>query len=367
LLVDDAPNNLRLLARMLEEHGYEVRTVTSGAAALTSVALEAPDLVLLDIAMPDMNGYEVCAHLRANPHTRMIPVIFVSALDEALDKVRAFDVGGVDYISKPFHTQEVLARVRTHLSLRAAQQQLTHNNQQLQQEITERLSMEEQLRLLSQRLVEVQEDERRALARELHDEVGQILTGLNLTLESVVQAPADQHPRRLGYAQQLVTELIQRVREMSMQLRPPMLDDLGLLPTLFWHFEHYTAQTNIHVTFQHTGLDRRFAPDIEVTTYRIVQEALTNVARHAGVTRVSVRIGVHQQQLIVQVQDDGHGFDPQAVRVTASSSGLAGIRERVNLLNGHVNIDAAPGNGVCLTVDMPLHQHAVRPESTSSS
>jgi signal transduction histidine kinase len=341
LLVDDAPNNLRLLSSMLEEHGYEVRTVTSGKSALTSVRTEAPDLLLLDIAMPEMNGYEVCEQLQADPQTRDIPVIFISALHDALDKVRAFEAGGVDYISKPFHVQEVLARVRTHLALRSAQRQLVQQNQQLQS--------------LSHRLVDVQEQERRAIARELHDEVGQILTGLNLSLEVVGHAPTDeQRTARLENAQQMVTELIQYVREMSMQLRPPMLDDLGVLPALFWHFERYTAQTGIEVRCQHTGIERRFAPEVEVTIYRIIQEALTNIARHASVTHAIVRLWAHNAHLTIQVQDQGEGFRPAETRATSASSGLAGIHERARLLGGHVDIESAPGQGTQLTVELPL-------------
>jgi diguanylate cyclase (GGDEF)-like protein len=135
LIVDDIPENLQLLSQMLEANGYRVRTVTNGKRALTSVSIDAPDLILLDIAMPEMNGYEVCKHLKQQEHTRDIPVIFISALDDALDKVRAFAVGGVDYISKPFHVEEVLARVHTHLSLLRSKQEVQQMNMRLQQTV----------------------------------------------------------------------------------------------------------------------------------------------------------------------------------------------------------------------------------------
>jgi signal transduction histidine kinase len=357
LLVDDAPNNLRLLTGLLEEHGYDVRTVTSGASALKAVGLEPPDLILLDVAMPGMNGYEVCEKLRANPETRTIPVIFISALDGALDKVRAFDVGGVDYISKPFHAQEVLARVRTHLALRSTQRQLETQNYKLQQEITERMEAERQLQFLSHRLVEVQENERRAIAHELHEEVGQTLTGLNLSLEIVGSTTEDKRAARLSQAQRMVIDLIQQVREMSMHLRPPMLDDLGVIPALVWYFERYTAQTNIQVALQHTGMERRFTPDIEVSIYRIVQEALTNVARHANVSNVSVQLHTRDHRVIIQIEDQGTGFDPSFAQATSATSGLASIRERVRLLGGQVDIHSAPGQGSTLAVELPLNPH----------
>ena len=125
LVVDDTAENLRLLTNLFREHGYEIRPVLSGKLALQAVARDAPDLILLDINMPDMHGYDVCEELKQNEQWMDIPVIFVSALDEVFDKVRAFDVGGVDYISKPFQVEEVLARVRTHLALRRTQLELT--------------------------------------------------------------------------------------------------------------------------------------------------------------------------------------------------------------------------------------------------
>jgi two-component system NtrC family sensor kinase len=131
LVVDDNPANLNLLSNLLREHGYDVRPAISGVLALKMVGLELPDLILLDVKMPEMDGYEVCRHLNADERTREIPVIFLSALREAIDKVGAFSVGGVDYITKPFQFEEVLARVGTHISLRSMQKHLEEANEQL--------------------------------------------------------------------------------------------------------------------------------------------------------------------------------------------------------------------------------------------
>ncbi len=132
LIVDDTPANLHLLSRMLAEQGYRVRPVPDGPLALAATRAEPPDLILLDIRMPEMNGYQVCEHLKANAQTRDIPIIFISALDATQDKVRAFTAGGVDYITKPFQFEEVLARVETHLALRKLQKQLQDANKKLQ-------------------------------------------------------------------------------------------------------------------------------------------------------------------------------------------------------------------------------------------
>jgi signal transduction histidine kinase len=133
LIVDDALPNLRLLSRMLKDSGFQVRGISNSSMVTTVVHAEPPDLILLDINMPGLSGYEVCAQLKADERTHEIPVIFISALDDVLDKVRAFSVGGIDYITKPFQVEEVLARVRTHLTVRRLQQQLESQIAELQE------------------------------------------------------------------------------------------------------------------------------------------------------------------------------------------------------------------------------------------
>ena len=132
LLVDDTPDNLRLLSTMLGERGYKTRKVPNGALALKVAKSAPPDLILLDVMMPDINGYEVCQHLKADPQTASIPVIFISALDAVFDKVKAFSVGGVDYITKPFQIEEVIARLNNQLTIRNLQQELEEKNKSLQ-------------------------------------------------------------------------------------------------------------------------------------------------------------------------------------------------------------------------------------------
>lgn len=135
LVVDDTPANLRLLCQMLAGRGYRVRAATSGARALSSIAAQRPDLILLDIRMNGMDGFEVCDRLKAEPCTADIPVLFISALAELDDKMRAFALGGVDYVTKPFHVEEVLARVETHLALRRLQTELLEANKKMAREL----------------------------------------------------------------------------------------------------------------------------------------------------------------------------------------------------------------------------------------
>lgn len=165
LIVDDTPNNLRFLSKMLTEQGYEVRKAINGQMALKSVQSEPPDLILLDIMMPDLNGYEVCCELKSDPRTQDIPVIFLSALDEVMDKVKAFKVGGIDYITKPFQFEEVLVRVKTHLTLR----QLTQN---LEKRVVERTQE------MQQALRELQQTQLQLVQHEKMSTLGQLVAGI---------------------------------------------------------------------------------------------------------------------------------------------------------------------------------------------
>jgi signal transduction histidine kinase len=134
-----------------------------------------------------------------------------------------------------------------------------------------------------------------------------------------------------------------------------MLDDLGLLPALLWYFERYTAQTNVRVNLTHRGLQRRFQPEVETAAFRIIQEALTNVARHAQVEEVGVRLSLTPRKLSLYVKDKGRGFDPEPVLAGGGSSGVAGMTERAALLGGHLEVESAPGAGTTLAAEIPLN------------
>ena len=210
----------------------------------------------------------------------------------------------------------------------------------------------ERLKILSRRLMEVQEAERRKIALELHDEIGQVLTGLKLSLEIGSRQPAHEVGTSLNQARALVNDLMARVRKLSLDLRPAMLDDLGLLPTLLWHIENYSAQTQVKVNFKHSGLEKRFAPEVETAAYRVVQEALTNVARHAHAKEAMVKLSTHRQTLLIEVEDQGCGFDVERALKGSETSGLAGMRERVVLLDGRLTIESQAEKGTRLVVEM---------------
>ena len=210
---------------------------------------------------------------------------------------------------------------------------------------------------LSRRLVETRENEARAIGRELHDQIGQMLTAMKITLDLAGQLPVEAAAKKIGQAKELIGDLLNRVSRMSLELRPPMLDDLGLIPALVWHVNHFQEQSGIAVEFKHNGVEGiRFTSEIETTAYRVVQESLTNVARHARAARVKVEVRKRGAEMEIHIEDDGVGFDPQAA--LALNRGLGGMRERVGLVGGTFEIESEPGKGAWKTIRLPWKERA---------
>jgi two-component system sensor histidine kinase UhpB len=258
-------------------------------------------------------------------------------------------------ISQRKRAEADLGRYRDHLEelVRERTAELAELNEQLAREVSVRKQAEHGLRALSRRLFQAQEDERRAISRELHDEIGQMLTGLLYRLESAKHAEPSQAAKIIPEAQEVTRDLLTQLRNLSHNLRPSMLDELGLLPSLSAHCKQFSQLMGIAVDFAHERVPEDLSPEISTAAYRIVQEALTNVARHAGVTRVTTRIWADGDRLHILVQDQGKGFDPASV---AGSSGLSGMRERAALLDGLLTIDSFPGRGTRIAAELPLGQ-----------
>jgi signal transduction histidine kinase len=218
-------------------------------------------------------------------------------------------------------------------------------------DITAEKRAEEALRSLPRRLIEMQESTKKEIARELHDEIGQVLTGVGMLLSIPEQAPPAM-TARLEEARRAVHELGGRVRALALDLRPAALDDFGLIAALEGLLERYTRQTGIAVEFVHAVAEgERFRSEVEVAGYRIVQEALTNIARHAAVSEASVMVEASDGKLHVLIEDEGAGFDLSAVHTGA---GLGGMRERVTILGGEMEIVSAPGSGTRVWAELPL-------------
>ena len=216
------------------------------------------------------------------------------------------------------------------------------------------------LQALSRQLIQAQETERREIAIEMHDEIGQTITYLirlfDMSIKNVTASGkySKEMDTQVQNARKLVNDLLQEVRELSTRLRPPMLDDLGLLPALYNHIERVSKQTSIEVEFKHTLPEVRFAPEVETTAFRIIQQALANVVRHAKTDQVSVSLWSYGDTLQLQVEDQGVGFDSQSVMATKTTGGLPFLREQIALIGGKLEINSAPGEGASLTAEIPL-------------
>lgn len=270
LIVDDLPNNVRLLSIMLTEKGYQVRKAINGQMALNTVRSLIPDLILLDINMPDLNGYQVCEQLKADEKTREIPVIFISALDDVLDKVKAFQVGGVDYISKPFQGEEVMARIENQLTI-------CRQKKQLQNEIKERQKTEETLEIYLH-----------AVSHDLRNPViGMSMILNNLIKNSqgetkevsrkILQQMANSCDRQLTLIDSLVETRQNDLWGVSLELKPLSLYEIG---------QQIGQEWELRLKENQATLINNFSPDLPLVNadahhlWRVFENLLANALKH---------------------------------------------------------------------------------------
>jgi two-component system NarL family sensor kinase len=219
---------------------------------------------------------------------------------------------------------------------------------------------EGRLRMVSMRVVRVQEAERGRISRELHDSIGQSLTALRIQLDLLHDTmTAEAHPLapRLAALRELADRSLQDVRGLSRLLRPQMLDDLGLVPTLRWLFREFYRSANLDIEFVDNSDGLPIDPDVATLTYRVAQEALTNVAKHARTASAQVRLDVAPTRLVFTIADPGVGFDARAAMSSSGGAvgfGLRSMRDRVQLLGGQLTVHSTPGHGTRIEIDVPL-------------
>jgi signal transduction histidine kinase len=278
----------------------------------------------------------------------------------------------------------MLARIQTHLNLKRAQmalktlqnelmdrvenrrKELRETNNRLEVEIADRIWAEQvlekngkRLQALSHRLVQVQEEERHHIARELHDEIGQVLTTVKLNLQ-MAQRQFDQkvETHLVEDSIDIVDQAIQQVRDLSVNLRPSILDDLGLVSALKWYVKRQAQRIDAEIRLEVDDLAQRPHADIEIACFRIMQETLTNIVRHAHAKTISIRLSHKERQLSLEIEDNGVEFDVEAALTRASlggSLGLLGMQERVELVRGHFGIHSKPGKGTRIECRFPLN------------
>ncbi|QEH33262.1 Response regulator PleD [Aquisphaera giovannonii] len=529
LLVDDEPVGLRSLASVFSDADYELSFAVDGPEAIVKVEGTRPDLVILDVMMPGMDGLEVCRRIRGLPDVAEVPILLVTALDDRESRLEGLRSGADDYITKPLDRAEIRARVRTITRLnrfRKLQAEIVHSRRvmsdlaahsarqerlreldrtilqasssqqiaavlpllrdliphehaaiykcdmrgqpsvllaehgsrgrilaglarpgeedlgldvepgsvgspshvlslmgegrlpdvleafrasgssellvfpmnlkgrrfgvlllgfasrigaagplaELVREIADILSLalahfelletvtrgRSQLEFLSRRLLQVREEESRHIARELHDEIGQLLAVLNFSLRGMQQSEGSgPFQETLGYGLDVVSRLLAKVRGLSLDLHPALLEDFGLVTALRRYIGSVASRVGRTAILEADESIGRFDRQIETACYRVTQEALTNALRHGEASSVRIELTEREGALHLLIDDDGRGFDTEAAMESAArgaSLGLLGMRERVSLVGGELSIFSEPGNGTKIRATLPLNQ-----------
>lgn len=478
LHIDDHEPTRYVVRKILTQAGFEVIEAADGRDGLRLTQAH-PDLVLLDVELPDISGFEVCRRIKADPRTASIPVVHLSSVHVRSEDRAEGLIGGADgYLTQPIDARELEASVRACLRIKEAERALreserfvratldalpanlcvvdqrgsiVHVNEAwnrfaqangvapsavgpgcnylevcrhaagpdgetaaafaaslgavlrgeraechceyachsgteerwfvarvrrfpgegsapaviLHMDITERKRLEvslvearERAQRLSTQVLRAQEEERGALSRELHDDIGQVLTAAAINMERA-RGLCDESPVQglLGESIEELEQAVERVRELALALRPSLLDDLGLVPALEWFLEREAARAGAALDFRSDLGGREVPPDLATVCYRVAQEAMTNVLRHAKASEITARLEAEAGLLRFTLRDDGAGFEAEqalAHHGSRMSLGLSSMRERATLVGGWVAIESAPGRGTVVTLELPL-------------
>ena len=388
LLVEDSPSDAALVEESLADSGFgafEFTHVETLAEAMRQANLANFDVSLLDLTLPDSSGQET--FLRARAEAPALPIIVMTSVDDEVIGLEAVRHGIQDYLIKGQsygrqtarsiryaierkRSEEALKQAEVALQKERAQleqkvrertAELSALNQVLQAEILQHQRTEQAHQLVRRHLAEAQETERGRISRELHDRLGQDLTALKLGLQNLRRPSpfAAAVGTELSRLEMLVEGLMRDIHRLAWELRPSVLDDLGLDLALQRYTEEWSQNTRVPVDL-HIGGDlgsHRLPHEFETTLYRITQEALTNVARHAQAKRVSVLLERRPGYVSLIVEDDGRGFEAEGVIAAPASPeklGLLGMQERVKLAGGTLTIESVPGSGSTVFTRLPL-------------
>jgi len=384
LIVDDNTNDRLLLKKILQVHGCDVAEAADGREALDHLSGNRPDAIISDALMPKIDGFQLLREIRRHENFESVPFIFYSANYTGNQDAQLADSLGADlFIVKPTEPGELWKKLadlfskgrqrRAAASARGMLEddhaylaqyssvvaaKLEEKVRELEQEVVQRKHAEQRLQALSKSLIEKLELERRHLARELHDELGQVLTAVKMNILTVKQwsdnagAPPVLPETIVG-----IDNAIQHVRNLSLMLRPSLLDDLGLQAALRWLADRTSKSSGLAVRFHGNVEGLRLPAEIETACFRIAQESLNNVVRHAEASRAAVKLDRQEESLTLNIIDDGRGFDVQECSRKAAaggSFGLLGMQERAVLVNARMEIHSEPGTGTQVTVRFPL-------------
>ena len=346
LLVEDEESHAELVCRVFASQSdwAHLTVARSLGEARACIAAEKPDLVITDLRLPDGIGTELLA---AGREELAYPVVIMTGHGAEQIAVEALKAGALDYVVKSATTLLDMP----HVAERALRE-WGH--------LTQRKQAEEALQALSRQLLQIQENERHHIARELHEEICQSLSVLKIYVQNAQETPnAAILTTSLTQSLTIIDRMLVQVRDLSLGLRPSLLDDLGLIDAIQWYLKRHIQPTEIEVQLLATRIEPRPIPEVEISCFRVAQEALTNVLQHAQAShlRVEIRPDRNDQRLHLLIQDNGLGFDVASVKeqaIRGASAGLLSMQERVQLVGGTLTIKSIAQHGTTIHACFPL-------------
>ena len=374
LVIDDIQTNLLLIKSILKKHFpvFEVLLADSGNEGLTMARKHKPETILLDIFMPEIDGFEVCRLLKKDENTRSIPVLMVSAYGDNTDvRIKGLNVGADAFISKPFNNSELVAMVNVMLRIKHSEDLLRVQNKALQSTVlklqeAEKVQKEnlreinqyqKKLRLLNATLLKSEEKERKTIAGFLHDGIGQTLSIANMKLTSLLNNEMSETlEKAIGETSNLINHAIAETRLLTYDLSPPILYELGLLPAIKWKLEQISSKAPIQTEFICHVDQIVLNPEVSILIFRTLSELLINVLKHAEASKISISVKNLKNNYYISVVDNGKGFDTKQVNEfnRQSGYGLFSIVERMESINGKFKIKSKAGKGTHAVLVIPV-------------
>ena len=354
---------------------FKVYTAQRGLEGIELAKKEQPDAILLDIIMPGMDGYEVCERLKNDILTKHIPVIMITAIrTDSQVHGKALEKGAEALFSKPIDLEQLATHLDFVLTSKEEEHQLrtdkekleelvqartkeiTRTNKKLRLEISERKLTDQKFRDLTKHIEEVREKERARIALDLHDDLGQRLTALNMDVAWIRKQLSENQSEifdKTNAMTELLNETIRTVQKISSELRPSILDDLGLVAVIEWQLDEFTRNSSIDTIEKNLPEYLDVDEEVSITMFRIMQEALTNIIRHAHASVISVGLYSKNGMLKLVITDNGFGISDEALE-NQYSYGLMGMKERASSHGGEVSIIGNKEGGTKIIVTIPF-------------
>jgi len=350
LMVDDQPAKLLSYEAILSDLNVRLIKASSGRQALDFLLKLEIALVLLDVSMPELDGFELADLIRQHPRHQDTAIIFISGVHMTdIDRVHGYERGAIDYLSVPVVPEVLRAKVSVYVELYRKTRQLEALNRELQ-------DAQAQLRRLTNRLMQVQDTERRKVARDVHDGVGQYLVAVKMGVDNLGRRlvnDEDSH-HNLADVSALLDRAISETRAISHLLHPPLLDEIGLGSALVNYGSGFGKRSGLSVTVDVAEDLGRLGNEIETALFRVAQECLLNVHRHSKSTTAEVLLRREDGLIRLQVSDRGQGMQGESELNTGNLGvGLLSVRERVRQLGGHLEITSDRGKGTSVVATVP--------------